>query len=68
MGRIHHDEEALYMAMKRALHQGYRNIDCSMIYGNEKTVGQAVEAATLFGLLWREDLCVSAKIWLDSAS
>ncbi len=44
-----------------AIDAGYRHLDCSPIYGNEKELGAALAATTLP----REDLWVTSKLWND---
>lgn len=48
-------------AVRWALEAGYRLIDTAKIYGNEKSVGQAVKNSGLP----REDIFVTTKLWND---
>lgn len=54
-------------AVKEAVRCGYRHIDCAACYGNEKEVGEAL--AELFaeegGVLTRDDLWITSKLWND---
>mmetsp|Transcript_79007 Transcript_79007/g.256151 ORF Transcript_79007/g.256151 Transcript_79007/m.256151 type:complete len:330 (+) Transcript_79007:79-1068(+) len=48
-----------YDAVKWALELGYRMVDTAMIYGNERSVGEAVRDSGIP----REELWVSTKLW-----
>jgi len=50
-------------AVKTALQLGYRHVDCAAIYGNQKEVGVAIKEAIDSGLVKREDLFVTSKLW-----
>ncbi|MEB3197973.1 MAG: aldo/keto reductase [Candidatus Sericytochromatia bacterium] len=53
----------VYEAVKLALEMGYRHLDCAPIYGNEREVGQAVAEAIAAGVLTREELWITSKLW-----
>ncbi|KAF9973303.1 NAD(P)H-dependent D-xylose reductase (XR) [Actinomortierella ambigua] len=46
-----------------AIKAGYRLIDCASDYGNEVEVGQGIRRAISEGLVKREDLFVTSKLW-----
>lgn len=55
--------EELYNAIYHAIKVGYRHIDCAWIYGNEPIVGDAIAAAIKDGLVTREELFITGKLW-----
>jgi alcohol dehydrogenase (NADP+) len=56
-------DDAAYRAVKHALAVGYRHIDCAWIYLNEEQVGRAVRESLTEGVLTREELFVTSKLW-----
>lgn len=55
--------EAVYQAIKA----GYRLIDTASVYGNEKETGQGIKRAIDEGLVTREDLFVTSKLFILQA-
>jgi alcohol dehydrogenase (NADP+) len=53
-------------AVLTALELGYRHLDCAAIYGNEREIGKALAKAFASGLLRREELWVTSKLWNDA--
>ncbi|KAJ5931736.1 hypothetical protein N7516_006225 [Penicillium verrucosum] len=52
-------ERAVFHAIK----VGYRHIDAALCYGNENEVGQGIKQAIDAGIVKREDLFVTTKLW-----
>jgi diketogulonate reductase-like aldo/keto reductase len=54
-------ERVVYDAIKT----GYRSIDTAAAYMNEEAVGKAVKRAIADGLVKREDLFITTKVWVQ---
>lgn len=57
-----------YYAVKTAIKNGYRHIDCASIYGNEQEVGKAIFDCIKSGIITRRDLWITSKLWNNSHS
>ena len=54
-------EKSVYEAIKA----GYRLLDTAAAYGNESAFGKAVKRAIADGLVKREDLFITTKVWVQ---
>lgn len=56
-------KDAARQAIVDAIKTGYRHIDCASVYGNEKEVGEGIRKAIEDGLVKREELFITGKLW-----
>jgi alcohol dehydrogenase (NADP+) len=57
--------EDIAAAVKGAIAVGYRHIDCAAVYGNEHLIGAALREVFDSGIIRREDLWITGKLWND---
>jgi diketogulonate reductase-like aldo/keto reductase len=53
----------VYDAISTAINVGYRHIDCAQIYGNEKEIGDALKKLFANGVVKREEMWITSKLW-----
>lgn len=53
--------EAVYGAVK----SGYRLVDCASVYQNEDRIGEVLQKLFAEGVVRREDLFITSKVWND---
>ncbi|MEM6643512.1 MAG: aldo/keto reductase [Bacteroidota bacterium] len=53
----------VYEAVKTAIEVGYCHIDCAPIYGNEAEIGEALNEVISSGIVSREELWITSKLW-----
>jgi len=58
--------DAVYEAVQVALQVGYRHVDCAPIYGNESEVGRALAESIDAGVVERDEVWVTSKLWNDA--
>lgn len=57
--------EEIANAVKEAISVGYRHIDCAAVYGNEHLIGESLNEAVKSGIVRREELWITSKVWND---
>ncbi len=55
-------------AVKTAIAKGYRSIDTAQVYRNEESVGRGIRAAIEEGIVTRDELFITSKVWNDGLS
>src|SRR6202035_3443103 len=62
-GTLIPDPVATKQATKTALEAGFRHFDCAERYRNEEAIGEATQEVFKAGLIRREDVFVTTKLW-----
>jgi diketogulonate reductase-like aldo/keto reductase len=62
-GTLIPDPVATKQATKAALEAGFRHFDCAERYRNEEAIGEAMQEVFEAGLIRREDVFVTTKLW-----
>ena len=62
-GTLIPDRAATISATRDALGAGFRHFDCAERYGNEREVGEALQAGLAAGGIARGDIFVTTKLW-----
>ena len=57
--------EQVSNAVAGAIRCGYRLFDCAAVYGNEDQIGQVFAQAMEEGVVRREELVITSKVWND---
>lgn len=53
------------LTVKKAIEAGYRYFDCASVYGNERNIGVVLNEVVKSGLVKREAMWISSKVWND---
>ncbi len=64
-GSDNYSNETIAEALKIAVRNGYRHIDCAAVYGNEAEIGTAIAELIAEGAVTREELWITSKLWND---
>ncbi|XAR68909.1 3-beta-(or 20-alpha)-hydroxysteroid dehydrogenase [Bertholletia excelsa] len=66
LGTWRADPGSVGAAIIAAVKIGYRHIDCAQVYGNEKEIGSALKKLFEEGVVQREDLWITSKLWCNN--
>ncbi len=64
-GSDHVSPEAVAEAVRGAIEVGYRHIDCAAVYGNEAQIGRVLSDTIDAGVVTRDELWITSKLWND---
>ncbi len=64
-GSDKYNAEEIAKAVYGAVECGYRLIDCASVYSNEKEIGVSLEKLFANGIVKREELFITSKVWND---
>ena len=57
--------EQVSLAVEGAIKAGYRLFDCASVYGNEDLIGKVLDDVIFDGIVNREELFITSKVWND---
>jgi diketogulonate reductase-like aldo/keto reductase len=64
-GSDNYSANEIAKAVDFAIRHGYRHIDCASVYMNEKEIGESLNNILREGVVKREDLWITSKVWND---
>jgi len=62
-GTFRSSSDEVYKCVLDAIEAGYRHFDCAHIYGNEQEIGKAFQFAFSKGIVTRNELFITGKLW-----
>lgn len=65
-GSDNYSSQQIAGAVDFAVRNGYRHIDCASVYMNEAEIGQSIVKLIEEGIVAREDLWITSKVWNDA--
>jgi alcohol dehydrogenase (NADP+) len=66
LGTFGAETATVYGAIKEAIRLGYRHIDTASVYGNEAEIGQALSDCFTEGIVTRDEMWITSKLWNDA--
>lgn len=64
-GSDKYNSEVISAAVSGAVRAGYRMLDCATVYQNEDRIGEVLDGLFSEGVVKREDLFITSKVWND---
>ncbi len=64
-GSDHATADLVASSVYEAIRLGWRHIDCASVYANEAQIGESIERAIADGIVRREELWITSKVWND---
>ncbi len=65
-GSDNYNAQQIADAVDFAIRNGYRHIDCASVYMNEAEIGSVISALIKEGVVSREELWITSKVWNDA--
>lgn len=65
-GSDNYNAQQIAEAVDFAIRNGYRHIDCASVYMNEAEIGDSISKLLEEGVVAREDLWITSKVWNDA--
>ena len=64
-GSDHVGHDTVARSVADAVRLGYRHLDCAAVYGNEAAIGRSLAGLVGSGVVARDDLWITSKVWND---
>ncbi len=65
-GSDNYNAQQIAQAVDFAIRNGYRHIDCASVYMNEAEIGESIAKLIEEGVVTREELWITSKVWNDA--